>query len=524
MYYPATAGTIGDMLTASASRWPRLVAAEDDKTRLTYAELDKLTDDYARVLMERGITRGLHTGIWCANTLNDLVAFLAVSKLGAIPVMINGELTVKELSRLLRLSDTDVLLCGDGFRGNAFRDACPALRQAGLLREHIYIGGDVNALPMEESAASEKALAAMRGAVLPEDTATLLFTSGTSEGRPRAVMTSHRSWVLNAASQAGALWADSRDRFYAAVPMFHCFGLCSCVLAALSVGARLCFPPDKSSRTTMEFIQSRQITVLHGVPTMYHAIIAKDYLSSYDISSLRIGIIGGDTYTPSQFMEIRKKLNFNLVPGLGLTEATGGISHASPDDDVSILSTTVGRFSENLEGRIQDRETGRIQPVGQVGEICVRGYSVMQGYYKDPESTARVLEPDGWLHTGDLGYLDQSGYLHFAGRLKEVIIRGGENISPGEVEGCISQLQQIDEVKVIGVPSRHFGEEVCACVSLRPGEEADGETVIAFVRDHLAKFKVPKYVLFFDQLPRTGNGKYDCNALRRMAEQQIGET
>ena len=513
--------TIGGLLTGSTARWPELTAAEEGSVRLTYEQLDRLTDDLARMFLKRGIVRGQHVCIWCANTINDLAALMALQKLGVVSVLVNGELTASELSALLRLSDAEVLLCGDGFRGNAFRDACPVLRDAGLIRDHIYIGGDVTALAKGAELASEADYAAARAAVRPEDTATMLFTSGTSSGRPRAVMTSHRSWVLNSASQAAALLADSSDRFYVAVPMFHCFGLCSCVLAALSVGARLCFPPDKSSRTTLEQIQERGITVLHGVPTMYHAILAKDRLESYDISSLRIGMIGGDTYTVTQFMEIRDKLDFNLVPGLGLTEATGGITFACPDDDVSVLSTTVGHFSELLEGRVIERETGRVLPLGEIGEICVRGPSVMQGYYKDPESTARVLEKDGWLHTGDLGYLDEQGNLHFAGRLKEVIIRGGENISPGEVENCIAEYPKVDEIKVVGVPSRHFGEEVCACVTLRPGETADSGEIIDYVRARLAKFKVPKFVLFFPELPKTNRGKYDCIKLRSMAAEQV---
>ena len=305
----------------------------------------------------------------------------------------------------------------------------------------------------------------MERAVTPSDTAAILFTSG-SISAPKGVMSSHYSRVNSGIQQADDLRATSEDRFCITMPVFHCFCISVNLMASVASGACLCIPKDRHIQSILDTVEKCRCTVLSSVPTMYHAMLSRNKMEGRDISSLRIGFIGGANYPPESFIRIEQAIGpqFTLMSSLGQTECTAGITTSSVDDSIEVRSVTVGHFMSHVEGRIADIHTGETLPLGQKGEICARGYTNMQGYYGRPDLTAETIDAEGWVHTGDLGILDENGNVTLAGRLKELIIRGGENISPSEIELALSRMPEAANSKVVGVPDDHYGEEVCACV------------------------------------------------------------
>ena len=302
--------------------------------------------------------------------------------------------------------------------------------------------------------------------------------------------------------------------------MYHCFSLTATVLAAMSAGACVCFPADRRSQTILQTIEQERCTVLTAVPTLFSALLRRLETLEVDLSSLKKGMIGGSTYSEDFFNQISRTLDFTLLSSLGQTEATAGLTACSMDDPLPIRARTIGRFFPLVEGSIRNPRTNQALAPGQEGEICVRGYNVMEGYYKLPDATAKVIDADGWLHTGDLGSMDENGYVRYTGRLKELIIRGGENIAPSELEDILSTDSRILQAKVIGVPDRHYTEEICACI-VKEGNLTDDD-VRTLIASRAADFKVPKYVLFLDNLPMTAVGKVDLRALRKQAAEILG--
>ena len=316
-----------------------------------------------------------------------------------------------------------------------------------------------------EERADEDAVAEAEKLVRCEDTAVIIFTSG-STGLPKPVMTSHFSRVNGGIQQSNDFAATYEDVFCVAVPMFHCFTISTNIMASAAVGGCICLPDNRHTSSILRAIQQHRCTVLHAVPSMYRAIMARKDFADYDISSLRVGIIGGASYPPNDFIRIEEGFGMTLASSLGQTESTAGLTVCSLDDSMDKRSTTVGKFMNHVEGKIADLETGEALAPGKVGEICIKGYLVMQGYYHQPEQTAKAIDADGWLHTGDLGELDEDGDIILRGRIKELINRGGEKISPVEVENEICALPQVDTCRMIPVPDVHYGEEACACVVL----------------------------------------------------------
>lgn len=508
--------TIGQILAQQAVRHPNCEAVTDAAHRFTYAQWEALTDQAAKALLSRGIKKGTHVGVYANDNAVTLCAYYAVWKIGAVLVPLCNSYQQAESTRCLIDADITHLLLGGGPSGLRREDFPARIDVIPLASQD-----DLNTLLLSGIAYGDAALRAAKNLVTADDPDTILFTSGTME-RPKPVLTTHFSRVNVMLAQANVLEATEQDRFCSVLPMYHCFALTATVLAAMTAGACVCFPADRHGRTILETIQRECCTILTAVPTLFSVLLERYKQGRYDVSSLRAGLIGGSGFQQELYLDVCRTFNFDLLPSLGQTEATAGISSCGLHDPIDVRLRTLGRFFPGVEGCIKSTVTGSPVPAGTVGEICIRGYNVMQGYYKLPAATSYTIDKDGWLHTGDLGSLDSAGYLTYAGRKKEIIIRGGENISPSEIEALIKTDPNVEDVRVIGIPDRHYGETVCACViAYTPMTE---EHIRNLVRDKAAAFKVPQHVLFFDEFPRSPLGKIQLSALKAAALARLGIT
>lgn len=500
--------TIGQMLQQAATASPEAPAFLGQGQRCTYGELHRLSDRAAAALLGQGIRRGMHIGIRGDDTLRQFVLYYAVWKLGAVLVPLNPAQTAEDLSHAAEAARLDVLLIGSRYEeaeDTAWQSLPASLRVIPLRTEAEW-----QRFLQQAECCTEAALAAVQAAVSPQDEDTILFTSGTT-GRPKPVITTHFSRVNTMRAQAAALHATAKDVFCSALPSFHCFNLTGTVLAALAVGAAVCLPQDRHGHSILQAIEQYRCTVLLAVPTMFSLLLHRKAERAYDLSSLRVGMIGGSHHSTELYDAICRELGLVLLPSLGQTEATAGVTSTTPDDTEAVRRHTIGRFLPLTEGSIRSPQ-GEALPPNTVGEICLRGYNVMQGYYEMPEATAEVIDAEGWLHTGDLGSMDEQGYVTYRGRLKELIIRAGENISPQELEEILLEDERIAAVKVIGIPDPHYTEEVCACVVARKAITA--EAVQQCIRRRTAAYKVPRYVVFLASLPTGASGKVKLEELR----------
>jgi len=514
--------TIGQLLHETADHYPQNDALIFLNETYTYADLLREAQKHAKGMLALGIRKGDHVAIWANDRPRTILCFYALWLIGAVAVPMCTKCTAWELEHYLNESDA-AWMCLDAGQAQLDLDWKAALKHIPL--SHTFsleddLCGTANSwtdLARLGEKISDEMLAEAESAVTWEDTDCLLFTSG-STGASKAVETTHYNRVNTATAQAYVLHASPRDRFCSALPTYHCFSLTATILAAMTVGATVILTSDRRTKTIVQTIQNQFCTIFSAVPTLFSAILARPDLDQYDFSSLRTGIIGGSTYPPELFREICDKMGMYLMSSLGQTESSAGLSASALSDYLTVRSTTVGKFFPGLEGKIADLRTGEaIQ--GTVGEICVRGYNVMKGYYGHPELTAQTIDAEGWLHTGDLGWIDKVGNIHYAGRKKEMIIRGGENISPLELENLLAQMDGVRTVKVIGIADPHYTEEICACLITDGTVEA--EQVREFIRSRLAYYKVPKYVLFFDSFPQRATGKIDTMTLRNMAEFEL---
>lgn len=520
--------TIGQLLRRSAAAHPHRPALEYNGRVWTYAEFEAEIDRIARILLGWGVRKGDHMGVWCEAEPNAIFVMHAGALIGAVVTMINTSLQHAELVERINTADIRFLVIGDGYK-----DVCFPVRAQGLLPECpllqgvLYVGlsgdaqGHLTAADLEGGMASIDAVHEAEMQVRTEDPAYILFTSGTTSS-PKPVLSSHFSRANSGVLQAHDLACTCEDRFCVAMPIFHCFCLSVNVMAALAVGGCLFIPVSRRTAVLLDAVHTSRCTVLSCVPALFHAMLARPDFDRFDLSSLRIGYIGGSMYPKELFCEIEEKFQFTLMSSLGQTEATAGITVCRRDDSLEVRSTTVGHFMDHVEGRIADVQTGEALPAGQIGEIQVRGYVLMQGYYHRPDETAKAFTADGWLHTGDLGCLDENGNLRITGRLKELIIRGGENISPAEIENFLAGDKRIDQYKVIGVRDDHYGEEVCLCVVHGEEPHYTEDELRAMLLGRLSAFKVPRYILFMKDLPRTLTGKVRPGELRDRAEELLG--
>lgn len=508
--------SIGQLLRQTAERWPNRPAVQNENVVLNWKQCLQEVRCRASFLLSHKIGKGSHIGMLVPNSVEAFLMMLACWDIGVVTVMLNTSLTAEELVPLLKLTETEILISGGERKETRLMDTVRQIQEQYRCKTVLDVYQ-----PLKTTEDYTSVLRA-EAEVQPSDYAAILFTSGTTS-TPKAVPSTHFMRVNNGRIQARDQDATEQDKFCVAIPLFHCFGMTANLLSAIAVGACICFPRSNRTIELMKTIETMRCTVLTCVPTLYFAMMARPDFNAYDISSLRTGLIGGAAYTPEQFIRIEEQFGFRLLSSLGQTEATAGITVCNPTDSIEVRSTTVGHFMEHLEGCIFDSEGGRL-PLYQQGEICVRGYSVMEGYYHSPAQTAEVIDTDGWLHTGDTGYLDTCGNVHLTGRLKDLVIRGGENIAPAEIELCLVDVcPEIQQIKVIGVPDSHYGEELCACVQLRPGKSLGEVQLRRAAAERLAYYKIPKYILFMELLPTTASGKIRSTELRKICIAQLTE-
>ncbi len=523
--------TVGELLLRSSRKYASRPAVWYKGNYISYGDFNELIIRYAGALYSMGVKKGMFIGLWAEPEPDAVAVYYSIQLIGAVAVLINTSLVDEEAERLLEFNDVSFLLTGKSYKTgeNVVKGRITAVRKAGVKQIFTIGSCTLDEIPSLTETADRvsdtemEAAVQMEHRVNPEDTAVILFTSG-SAGISKGVMSSHYSRVNGGIQQAGDLLCSEEDRFCITMPLYHCFCISVNLMAALSVGACICIPEDRHIRSIIDTIEQCRCTVMSSVPTMFHAMISGNKTSGRDLSSLRIGFIGGSNYPPKQFIEIEQAMGpqFTLMSSLGQTECTAGLTTCFQDDSIEVRATTVGHFMSHVEGRIADINTGKTLPDGQAGEICVRGYLNMQGYYKLPELTAKTIDAEGWVHTNDVGRLDAKGNITLLGRIKEIIIRGGENISPLEVEHVLNNMEGIRSSKVVGVPDDHYGEEICACIIKDPNMDVSEEEVRRVLSLHLADYKIPKYICYFDSFPTTSTGKIRHMQVKEMAMNKLG--
>jgi fatty-acyl-CoA synthase len=518
--------TIGELLHKRAVLTPNGAGICYQDRIYSWKEADEISDFWAADFMKKGISRGKHVALWGINSPEWIMAYFAFMKSGAIVLPVNTCYKEQELTGVLKEADADYLFYGKGCR-NA--DYGPVISKAGLDRPGSFLKGIVSLdhLPGyemgEDREEDKRILNEAKGNLSSKDTANILFTSGTS-GVPKGVMLSHENLVNNSAEMVHSMHWNESDRMCLSVPLFHCFGITAGILSAVHAGAAIYINQYYKSIGVMENIQKNSCTILNGVPSMFLAMVKNSRRNEFDLSSLKSGIIAGSAIHPSDYINICEELKMeHLQPSYGQTESSPAITMTGYSEPICRKALTAGKKIPYTELRIWDERRKCVAKTGNAGEIQSRGYHIMKGYYNRTNETEKVLDEEGWLHTGDCGYLDEEGCLTITGRKKEMIIRGGENIAPVEIENCILELPEIKDVKVVGVEAQVLQEEIAACIITEPGAEFSVERVREHVRQNLADYKVPKYVFRFDSFPFGNSGKVKVHELRQEVEKRLAK-
>ncbi|MEM4407492.1 MAG: AMP-binding protein, partial [Candidatus Caldarchaeum sp.] len=528
------------------------VVSIEQRKRFTYAELSLAIDTLARGLAGIGYGKGSRIGIWSTNNVEWLILQMATARIGAILVNINPANRIRELSHALSISEVEGLFVIPRFRtsdyvgmlvemipeltkmppGSWRSSNFPALRgivvydpedASGTERPHPGFLTWQDVVDASYRVTAEK-LEDMTAALEIDDPINIQFTSGTT-GFPKAVVLTHHNILNNAYFAADAMRFTEGDRLAVPVPFYHCFGMVLANLLCLSVGACIVIPSEHfNALKTLEAVELERCTAIHGVPTMFIAELEHPRFKEFDLSTLRTGIMAGAPCPPTLMKRVMEEMHCReILIGYGETEASPLTHLTSPEDTLERRTETVGRNLPHQEVKVVDIYTGRTVPVGVVGEICFRGYHVMRGYYGDEESTRKAIDAHGWLHSGDLGAMDEEGYVRITGRLKEMIIRGGENIYPREIEDFIFTHPKVSQVAVFGIPDEFYGEEVMAWIKLHPGERATEEEIREFCRGKIAHFKIPRYIWFVEEFPMTVTGKLQKFRMREIAMERLGK-
>lgn len=528
-------GVLDDLSKNNPNGWA--VRYTDRNYFRTWKELNDEADLIARGMMSLGVKKGDHVAIWATNTPEWILTLFAAAKIGAVLVTVNTNFKIFELEYLLRQSDTKLLVMIGGFKNNDYvatvNELLPELKTTSgeIESEHLpflkrvvfagketpegmlnfedlkILGGD---FPVEIYEENKKTLNT-------HDVVNMQYTSGTT-GFPKGVMLTHYNILNNGKTIGDGMKFTKNDKLCITVPFFHCFGLVLAMMACITHGTTMVPVERYSPVPVMNAISVEKCTAVHGVPTMFIAMLEHAQFNNFDFSSLRTGIMAGSPCPIEVMKKVIDKMNMReIVIVFGQTEASPGCTMTTTSDSIDKRVNTVGRAFPGVECKIIDPESGEELPVNTPGEFCARGYNIMKGYYKMPEATAQAIDKDGWLHTGDLCTVDEDGYYKVVGRIKDMIIRGGENIYPKEIEECLYTCDKVSDVQVIGVPSEAYGEEVMACVILKEGEEMTEEEVKEFVGARMAKHKVPRYVRFVDSFPTNAAGKIQKYKMREEA-------
>ncbi|MFB7949010.1 AMP-binding protein [Kitasatospora phosalacinea] len=526
---PLLDDTIGANLDRAVRAFPEREALVECATgrRWTYAELAADVDAVALGLRARGVGRGDRVGIWAPNRAEWTLTQYATARIGAVLVTINPAYRAHELEYVLGQAGVRLLVAAERFKSSDYaamiaevRPRCPELLDVVLLD-----GPDWPELTAAGRAGDRGELASVQLELSPDDPINIQYTSGTT-GFPKGATLSHRN-ILNNGYFVGELCGyTERDRICLPVPFYHCFGMVMGNLAATSHGACTVIPaPAFDAAATLAAVTAERCTSLYGVPTMFIAELADPGFDGYDLSSLRTGIMAGAPCPTEVMKGVMERMGMTEVSiCYGMTETSPVSTQTRVDDPVERRVSTVGRVGPHLEVKVVDPETGRTLPRGEPGELCTRGYSVMLGYWAEPERTAEAVDPDGWMRTGDLAVMDADGYLSITGRIKDMVIRGGENVYPREVEEFLYAHPDVLDVQVIGVPDARYGEELMAWVRMREGAPPlTAEAVRAFCTGRLAHFKIPRYVHVVAEFPMTVTGKVRKVEMRELAAALLAE-
>ena len=530
--------TIGDALAASAARWPDRDAliCRHQNIRWSYGEFGRRVDELAAGLLALGLSRGDRVGIWGPNSAEWVLTQFATAKAGMILVTINPAYRLSEVEYTLNKVGVKALVCADRFKTSDYPAMIEALapeisrgrpgRLAAArlpsLKFAIRIGNDARPgwLGFDEIAAFAKAshragLAGLAGTLDARDAINIQFTSGTT-GLPKGATLSHRNILNNGYFTGQRMNLGPEDRLCVPVPLYHCFGMVLANLACITHGAAMIYPAASfDPLSVLQAVAAERCTALHGVPTMFIGELEHPDFATFDLSSLRTGIMAGAPCPIEVMRRVIDRMHMGEITiAYGMTETSPVSFQSAPDDPLERRIATVGRILPHLEVKIVD-ENGRTVPRGERGELCTRGYAVMLGYWNDAEKTADAFDKEGWMHSGDLATIDGDGYCNIVGRLKDMVIRGGENIYPREIEEFLFRHPKIEDVQIVGVPDEKYGEELCAWIKLRKGETADAVEITAFCSGQIAHYKVPRYIRFVNDFPMTVTGKIQKFLIRK---------
>lgn len=537
--------TIGEALGQAA----RLHSDQDavvflqQNHRLSYRELQRTVQTVAGNLLRLGLSPGDRLGIWAPNRLEWILTQFAAAQIGVILVTINPAYRVIELESVLNKTGVKALVTADRFKNSNYIDLLDDLapeiklcspgetrsKRLPRLTHVIHLSDQLlpgmycfSDLYKELQEDDVSLLNKIEEGLQPDDPINIQFSSGTT-GVPKGITLTHFNILNNGYFMTGRMGLKERDRLCIPVPLYHCYGMVMGVLGCLTHGAAMIFPDEAfGPKSVLGAIQSERCTALFGVPTMYIAILSDPEFDSYDVSSLRTGNMGGASVPADTMRQVMERLHMQGVTNsYGMTETSPISFQTQMGDSFDVRINTVGRIHPHLQAKVVD-EAGRTVAVGQRGELCVRGYSVMSGYWEAPEETDRAIDPSGWLHTGDLVVFDEDFVCRVVGRVKDMINRGGENISPTEVEAYLIRYPKIMDVTVFGLPDSKFGEVVAAWVKLHAGHSADAEEIREFCRNRIAHYKIPTHIRFVDEFPVTASGKVQKFVIRERMTRELG--
>ena len=500
----------------------------DRDLRFTYAQFDKRVDDMACGLYAVGVRKGDNVGIWATNVPDWLTYMFACARLGAVAVTVNTSYKLHELEYLIKQSDLSTLCLTDGVKDSdyvkmikelvpeldTFERGCLKSEKFPCLKQVVYMGPEkfrglysTPELLLLGQHVDIEIVHQIEAAVTPDDVVNMQYTSGTT-GFPKGVMLTSRNIINNGFSIGECMRYTDKERVCLPVPLFHCFGIVLGVMAVLSHGATHILLESFDPLVVLASVQKEKCTSLYGVPTMYIAELNHPMFNMFDLSSLRTGIMAGAGVPVELMKTVMDKMYMKEITSVyGLTETSPGMTQSRWNDSVQVRAETVGHELPDIEVKVLNPETNEECKIGEQGEMCCRGYNIMKGYYKMPEATAEIIDENGFLHSGDLGVKDADGNYRITGRIKDMIIRGGENIYPREIEEFLIQMPEIKDIQVAGVKSNRYGEITGAFIILHEGKTLKEEDVIEFCRDKLSKYKWPQLIMFMDEFPMTGSGK-----------------
>ena len=537
--------SIGDALRATAARLPEreaLIACHQGM-RMTWAELDRAADALATGLLELGLTTGDRVGIWSPNRFEWVVTQFATARAGMILVNVNPAYRLGELEYALNKVSCKALVTAERLKTSDYlamlRTLAPELETSAAgaldaprlpsLRHVIVLGESEHRgchryadLAAGGGSDAAKRLADIEGTLQADDPINIQFTSGTT-GSPKGATLSHFNILNNGLFTARAQRFSEHDRLCIPVPLYHCFGMVMGVLGCTAFGSTMVFPDEAfEPRSVLAAVADERCTALYGVPTMFIAELDHPEFADFDLSSLRTGVMAGAPCPIEVMKRVQRDMHMPEVTiCYGMTETSPVSFQSAVDDPLEKRVSTVGRVHPHVQAKLVDSD-GCVVPRGATGELCTRGYCVMHGYWDDAERTAEAIDAAGWMHTGDLAVMDEDGYVNIVGRVKDMIIRGGENIYPREIEEYLFRLDGIQDVAVFGVPDPKYGEQVAAWIRLKPGATLSEDAILAYCREQIAHYKVPRYIRFVDDFPMTVTGKLQKFLMREAMAEELG--